>query len=209
MNREYALTLWRADLVRFGLDDRALKTGKTIIANHAGWHRRYHGLNHLGFLFQALETDAEQISDLPRLTYAAWFHDAVYKTWRKDNERASADWAQSALIEMGADRALTERVHALILATANHSSGGQDADDALFLDMDCAILGSDPAVYAEYVRQIRFEYGWVPGSRYKSGRRAFVKSQLDRPTIFHSNLYQDRYEAQARRNLQNELASLT
>ena len=75
MNRDYALTLWRADLVRFGLEDRQLQTGKAVIAHHAGWLRRYHGLEHLAFLFQEIEAHADRIKDLPRLTYAAWFHD--------------------------------------------------------------------------------------------------------------------------------------
>lgn len=209
MNREYALTLWRADLVRFGLEDRTLKTGKTIIANHSGWHRRYHGLNHLAFLFQALEADAERISDLPRLIYATWFHDAIYKSWRKDNERVSADWALQALTDMGADPALAQRVHSLILATTDHAQGGQDQDDMLFLDMDCAILGADPETYERYTRQVRFEYGWVPAKHYKQGRTAFIRGQLARPTLFHTELYQDRYEAQARINLETELARLS
>ena len=118
MNRDYALTLWRADLVRFGLEDRQLQTGKAVIAHHAGWLRRCHGLEHLAFLFQEIEAHADRIKDLPRLTYAAWFHDAIYKSWRKDNEARSAGWAQSALVEMGADAELAWRVHMLILATA-------------------------------------------------------------------------------------------
>lgn len=209
MNRDYALTLWRADLVRFELDDRQLVTGKRVIANHAGWLRRYHGLGHLGFLFQEIEALSDQISDLPRLTYAAWFHDAIYKSWRKDNEANSADWARTALARMGATSELAERVHALILATADHASGGTDHDDALFLDMDCAILGASADRYDAYARQVRQEVFWAPGGGYRKGRIAFLKAQLARPALFHTEHYSKRYEAQARFNLNRELAALT
>jgi hypothetical protein len=130
MTPDFALTLWRADLVRFELQDRQLKTGKRVIANHAGWLRRYHGLDHLAVLFEQIEAQTDQITDLPRLIYAAWFHDAIYKSWRRDNEQRSADWAQTALVDMGASEDLAARVHRLILATADHAGGGADADDA-------------------------------------------------------------------------------
>ncbi|WP_375549784.1 metal-dependent phosphohydrolase [Oceanicaulis alexandrii] len=209
MNREFALTLWRADLVRFGLDDRQLVTGKHIIKNHSGWLRRYHGLSHLAFLFKEIEALSDQIDDLPRLIYAAWFHDAIYKSWRNDNEQRSADWAQAALVDMGATSDLASRVHSLILATADHAGGGIDADDALFLDMDCAILGTDPDAYDQYARQVRAEHLWAPPQSYKKGRAAFLTRQLERERLFHTAAYQDRFEAQARANMQRELAKLT
>lgn len=209
MNRDYALTLWRADLVRFELEDRQLATGKRVIANHAGWLRRYHGLSHLAFLFQEIEALTDQIRDLPRLTYAAWFHDAIYKSWRTDNEARSAEWAQSALARMGASPELAIRVHALILATADHANGGQDSDDALFLDMDCAILGAPAEQYDQYAKQVRQEYVWAPGGSYRKGRLAFLNTQLERPALFHTEVYRERFEDQARANLERERAALS
>ena len=35
MIKPHALTLWRADLARFSLDDKALCTGRALIARHA------------------------------------------------------------------------------------------------------------------------------------------------------------------------------
>ena len=209
MNRDFALTLWRADLVRFGLEDRQLVTGKRLIAHHSGWLRRYHGLAHLAFLFQEIEEMREHIRDLPRLVYAAWFHDAIYKSWRKDNETRSADWARSALETMGAASELCESVHALIIATADHARGGQDQDDALFLDMDCAIMGATQERYDVYARQVRREYFWAPGGAFRTGRIAFLKSQLARDKLFHTEVYRQRLEAQARTNLERELKALS
>lgn len=208
MNRSYAMTLWRADLVRYGLDDEALRTGKRIIANHAGWHRHYHGLDHLAFLFGEIEARADQIDEPERLTYAAWFHDAIYLSWRKDNEAASASWAQSALVAMGATPDMAARVQALIQRTANHAEGGADHDDNLFLDMDCAILGAPPEVYARYAKQVRQEYWWVPGRAYRKGRSAFLREQLNRPRLFHTEVYDSQLGAQARENMSTELARL-
>jgi len=209
MNRDYALTLWRADLVRFELEDRQLVTGKRVIANHAGWLRRYHGLSHLAFLFQEIEALTDQIRDLPRLTYASWFHNAIYKSWRTDNEARSAEWAQTALARMGASPELGERVQGLILATADQDRDDLDHDDALFLDMDCAILGASSERYDQYARQVRQEHVWPLGGGYRKGRIAFLTARLNRDALFQTDHYAERFEAQARANLERELATLS
>ncbi|MBC40084.1 MAG: hypothetical protein CMH91_13620, partial [Oceanicaulis sp.] len=84
-----------------------------------------------------------------------------------------------------------------------------DADDALFLDMDCAILGASAEQYDRYVRQVRQEHVWAPGGAFRKGRLAFVSAQLDRPAIFHTEPYRQRFEAQARANLERERAALS
>jgi predicted metal-dependent HD superfamily phosphohydrolase len=58
-------------------------------------------------------------------------------------------------------RRLSHRVCRLILATKTHESDGQ-AEQALMLDVDLSILGSEPIHFSEYERQIRQEYSWVP-----------------------------------------------
>ncbi|MCC5997139.1 MAG: hypothetical protein JJU18_12310 [Oceanicaulis sp.] len=206
--RRAALARWRRDMDALGLDDRGGAAGRALIARHDKPWRRYHALGHLDFLSGEIERHHALIAEPARLVLAAWFHDAIYNSLRKDNEARSAGLAARVLPGLGASEQLTARVCALIHATADHASGGADADDALFLDMDCAILGAPPAVYDRYARQIRFEYGWAPSGLYRRGRRAFLTDQLARPRLFHTDEYEGEFGEQARANLARELEGL-
>ena len=198
------LERWRADLEGAGLgqDDRL---GRKLIARHAQGWRRYHSLSHLRFLFDEIDARREEITDRPRLIFTAWFHDAVYVAWRKDNE---GHWAKAALTRLGASEALIRNVSRLIRLTADHAQGGIDRDDDLFLDMDCAILGAAPEVYARYAKGVRAEYWWAPSWSYRKARRAFLESQLARSPLFLTGQYEARFGAQARANMRREADTL-
>jgi len=53
---------------------------------------------------------------------------------------------------------------------------------------------------------VRKEYAWVPEPDYRSGRAAVLRSFLDRPRIFSTRAFAERYEAHARSNIQRALA---
>lgn len=169
--------------------------------------RRYHGLSHLAFIFTELDA-LEGLADAPRLWFAAWFHDLVYVTTRKDNEARSAERALEALAEMGAPVGLCERVAALVNATARHHEGGGDAEADLFLDIDMAILGAPGEIYDAYAAGVRQEYAFAPEPLYRAGRRAFLAGVLARPRLFLTARYETRLGPQARANIARELAAL-
>ena len=95
----------------------------------------------------------------------------------------------------------------LILATAAHEPG--DTAEAVLLDADLSILGTDPVTYERYVRGVRAEYAHVDEPAWVSGRAAVLQRFLDRPHIYATDLVRDRSEARARHNLTRELAELT
>ncbi|MEQ8433911.1 MAG: hypothetical protein RIA71_06690 [Oceanicaulis sp.] len=201
--------LWAAHAVAAGLSDPGARTGRAVILRYALPWRRYHGLGHLRFLFGEIERLQADINDLHRVRFAAWFHDAIYISWRKDNEARSAQWAEQALARMGGDSGLCNSAARLIEATADHAGAApQDGDDALFLDMDMAILGAAPEIYDRYARQVRLEYAWAPGPLYRKGRSGFLAAQLTRERIFHTDRYERERADQARANMARELARL-
>ncbi len=201
------LDRWRADLDGAGLSQDN-RLGAKLIARHDQCWRRYHGLSHLRFMFDEIDALHEDITARNRLVFATWFHDAIYITWRKDNEARSADWAKAALARLGASDELVSNVSRLVRLTADHAQGGIDHDDDLFLDMDCAILGAPPETYAAYAKGVRAEYWWVPGVAYRKGRKAFLERQLTRQPLFLTETYEARYGAQARTNMREEAARL-
>lgn len=208
-DKRWAIELWRRHLAEAGLSDPGDAVGRKLAARYAAPWRRYHGLGHLKFLLGEIDRLGGTISDTPRLRFAAWFHDAVYVTWRKDNETRSARWALAALDEIGAEPSLADAVARLIEATADHANANPaDQDDALFLDMDTAILGAPAEVYDRYARNVRFEYFWVPGPLYRKGRGDFLQAQTRRQRIFHTDLFERERADQARANMRRELGSL-
>ncbi|MDF2467560.1 MAG: hypothetical protein K0Q43_5795 [Ramlibacter sp.] len=136
-----------------------------------------------------------------------WFHDAFYDPKRDDNEGRSAQWARDSVLEAGLPAGIADRLHALVLAT-RHEAVPEDADAQLLVDVDLAILGSDPARFDESDEQIRLEYAHVPEDKYRAGRRRVLGEFLARPRLYSTDYFYSRYERQARENLSRTLARL-
>jgi predicted metal-dependent HD superfamily phosphohydrolase len=163
-------------------------------------HRSYHTVDHLAECFQHLETARQHAERVPEVQLALWFHDSFYDTWRSDNEERSAAWARTVLLDAGGDAPAAERVADLVLATKSHAFA-RTVDMALMIDIDLAILGANPPRFAEYERQIRAEYHWVPEPMFRRKRRQLLGAFLARPQIYHTDFFRARLEAAARRNL--------
>ena len=170
-------------------------------------HRKYHTLQHLRECLDLFERHRALAEHPGEVAIALWFHDAIYDTGRHDNEAASAAWARRVLMEAGADAAVADRVHALIMAT-RHSEVPATADAKLLVDIDLAILGAAPARFAEYELQIRDEYGFVPVDTFRDRRAAILRGFLARPSLFSTPAYADRLDAPARVNLARAIARL-
>lgn len=151
---------------------------------------------------------AKDLAEHPEeIEVALWFHDAVYRTFRKDNELQSAVWANDFLEANGAKRDCADRVRALVMATA-HLDAEVAGDAALTVDIDLSILGASAAVYDEFEVNVRKEYWWVPARRYASARTNILRTFLSRRTIYHTTRFRDRYEAAARVNMERAIRAL-
>jgi predicted metal-dependent HD superfamily phosphohydrolase len=138
---------------------------------------------------------------------ALWFHDAVYRTYRKDNETRSAEWAARFLTGHGAAPGVVSNVRDYVMATA-HAFTQLTGDAALVVDIDLSILGQQSAVYARFEQNVRREYWWVSKRRFTAARCAILRSFLERPFIYHGPRFRERYEAMARANLASAIRTL-
>jgi predicted metal-dependent HD superfamily phosphohydrolase len=84
--------------------------------------------------------------------------------------------------------------------------GGTDA--GILVDIDLSILGAAPERFDQYERQVREEYAWVPDFLFRRERKAILKEFLARPRIFSTTHFRDRYEQQARSNIERSLERL-
>jgi predicted metal-dependent HD superfamily phosphohydrolase len=169
-----------------------------LAVSYAEPRRAYHTAAHIAEVLGWFDVVADEVpwTD-PSAVYAAIvFHDAIYVPGAKDNEARSAAWCLA--------EAFSNRSAHLIELTARHGGfvpGDVDDEAALFLDCDMAILAASPDAFAEYDRQIAFEYQHLPPEAYRAGRRAFLGGVLAKPRIFLSDYFHAKLDARARANL--------
>lgn len=173
---------------------------RALMARYGEPHRKYHTLQHLQECLAHFDAVQGVLPASAEVAAALWFHDAIYDVKRSDNEARSAGWARQAALQAGVAQPVADRLHALVMAT-RHAAVPVAGDEQLLVDIDLAILGADPVRFAEYERQIRDEYGHVPGWLFKRKRRAILQAFLDRPRLFSTPHFHQALEEAARRNL--------
>jgi predicted metal-dependent HD superfamily phosphohydrolase len=198
---------WQALMHALGLAENA----NTLVALGAAYRepqRFYHTQAHITDCLDQFERLREQAQRPNEIELAIWFHDAIYRPHRSDNERRSADWASRFLRDSGASADVADRVSGLILAT-RHAIVPVDPDTAILIDVDLSILAADADRYAQFEADVRREYRWVPRFVYRRKRAAILASFLQRSRIYATDLFHARYEAPARRNLRAAIDSLS
>jgi len=178
-----------------------------LLRRYSEPQRKYHTLQHLDACFTHFASLRDQAIHPEEVELALWFHDAVYVVRAKDNEELSADLARAALLGAGASEAAAQRVHAMVLAS-RHAALPQTTDEAVFVDVDLAILGAPQHEFDTYEDQIRAEFISIHEPQLRSGRRAILQAFLGRPRIYHTTRFHDRFEAQARANLRRSIDRL-
>jgi predicted metal-dependent HD superfamily phosphohydrolase len=182
--------------------------GQNLLERWSEPQRRYHTVDHLiAVLGRATELTAHA-EEPDAVALAAWFHDAVYRPDRTENEERSARLAERALPEAGVDAACTAEVARLVRLTVTHDPAEGDRNGEVLCDADLAVLAGDPAAYAAYAAAIREEYGFVPDDDFRAGRAAVLRQLLSLPRLFRTSYGHDHWESTARRNLGTELELL-
>jgi predicted metal-dependent HD superfamily phosphohydrolase len=185
-------------------------------ALYSGGPRVYHTLEHIedclaGMEMLALEQPEGTINK--QLAYLALiFHDAVYVPGQPDNEKNSVTLLEGLRFafrdDLGAD--IVERIAPLILATAHKSEEVVFGDVTLaaVVDTDLSILGRGPVAYERYRASIRREFAHVSDDAWRVGRGGFLAKLLARKRIFTLARVRADLEAQARKNIAEELSTL-
>jgi len=189
------------------MDEMLAEVLAEILAQYSTPDRAYHTLQHLAECLEHFDSVRELAQHSREVELAIWLHDVIYDTHRSDNEEASAQWAQQRLVAAGIAPEIVKRVVEFIQLT-NHVDEPTDEDGALLLDIDLAILGTDPERFAEYEAQVHQEYHWVPWPAFCTGRSKILRSFLERPSIYRTDFFRERFEVQARVNLAESVARL-
>jgi len=196
---------WRRAWRGLGARSDGVPLREALLAAWREPQRHYHTLQHLGECIGLFERVGALAAHPAEVEAGLWFHDAVYDVQRSDNEARSADWLRNAASDDGVAGDVAERVCALILAT-RHAALPSGADEQLLVDIDLAILAADDERFAEYERQIRAEYAFVPEATFVARRRSILAAFLDRERIYSTPRLHDELERPARANLARAIA---
>lgn len=169
--------------------------------------RYYHNLDHLEFLLVELNEVKSSLSDWDTLIFSIVYHDLIYNPLKSNNEERSAETASKRLHSIGFPDVKIQMCSEIILATKKHVMSPDDNVN-FFTDADLAILGKDLITYQKYTNAVRKEYSMYPDLLYRPGRRKVLSHFLGMEKIFKTKSFFDRYENQARINLQKELSWL-
>ena len=182
--------------------------GEDLLARWAEPQRRYHTVDHLVTVLHRVTELTAYCDDPDSVALAAWFHDAVYRPDRSENEERSARLAERALTEAGLAADRVAEVARLVRLTILHDPAEGDRNGEVLCDADLAVLAGDPAEYAAYAAAVREEYAFVPDELFRTGRADILLRLLDQPHLFRTPYGRTEWEPVARRNLATEVELL-
>jgi len=170
-------------------------------------HRKYHNVAHIESVLCEF-SNSRHIAENPNsIELALWFHDAIYNSFSKSNEKDSADLAVSFISDNSGSLELQQTVYSLIMAT-EHNFVPKGNDQRLMVDIDLSILGSAESRYTDFETAIRKEYKFVPSFIFKKKRIELLQYFLNRESIYSHQHYVDSLEKQARVNIKNAITKL-
>lgn len=178
-----------------------------IETKYAEKSRHYHNLEHLQNMFSELESVKDKVSNFSRISFSVFYHDVIYDASSKSNEEKSAEYAKIRLQKLDMNQELIVAISNQIIATKAHQKS-HDQDTNYLLDSDLSILGKDIETYLEYTKKIRKEYSIYPDLLYKPGRKKVLQHFLALENIFKTNYFQEKYEVQAKENIEFEISLL-
>lgn len=200
---------YKEELLRITSDKSIVEKYWTEIKTcYSESNRFYHNIHHLNNFIEQLLPIKDQIEDWTTMIFSIAYHDIIYNTLKQDNEEKSAALADERLTEVMYPAAQKEKCRRQILATKQHTAN-DDTDTNYFTDADLSILGYDKSTYQLYTEQIRKEYKFYPDLLYKPGRKKVLKDFLAMNPIFKTEHFRNKFEAQAKINIAEELRSLS
>lgn len=203
-NKQRWIELWQ----RIGAYGNPFPVYEDLAARYAEPHRAYHTLSHIIHCLNEFKPARFFATDPDAIEMAIWYHDVIYNTRRKDNERKSARAAQTVIKNAHLSKLFGKCVAKLIIATKHAFFPGY-TDKRIIIDVDLSILGQPEEVFDEYEQQIRQEYDWVLETVFNKKRSSILQSFLKRPTIYSTSFFREKYEAQAQQNIERSLKHLS
>lgn len=178
-----------------------------IEKNYSSKKRHYHTLQHLDNLLSQLTDVKSEIQNWEIILFTLFYHDIIYNSIKSDNEEKSAELAEKRMKQISVSNDKIELCKKQILATKSHIKS-TDNDTNYFTDADLSVLGQNWETYLLYCKNVRKEYSIYPTLVYNPGRKKVLNHFLSMDRIFKTDFFYNKFEIQAKQNLQQEIESL-
>jgi predicted metal-dependent HD superfamily phosphohydrolase len=178
-----------------------------IEKNYSSKKRHYHTLEHLDNLLSQLTEVKSEIQNWETILFTLFYHDIIYNSIKSDNEEKSAELAEKRMKQISVSKDKIELCKKQILATKSHIRS-TDNDTNYFTDADLSVLGQNWETYLLYYKNVRKEYSIYPALVYNPGRKKVLNHFLSMARIFKTDFFYNKFETQAKLNLQQEIESL-
>lgn len=178
-----------------------------IEKNYSSKKRHYHTLQHLDNLLSQLTGVKSEIQNWETILFTLFYHDIIYNSIKSDNEEKSAELAEKRMKQISVSNDIMELCKKQILTTKSHIKS-TDSDTNYFTDADLSVLGQNWETYLLYCKNVRKEYLIYPALVYNPGRKKVLNHFLSMDRIFKTDFFYDKFEKQAKHNLQKEIESL-
>lgn len=175
-------------------------------------HRYYHNIHHINFCLAQLELVPElNWHEEMIVTYAIWYHDAIYNPYSSRNEEMSAALFRTEHCNSHIDLRLhLSSIEDAILETAHHTTDLIEPahTTALMLDIDLAGLGQSWDTFSINGEDIRLEYSHLDDETFIRGRIKFLEALKARKSLYYTKFFHHTYELVAQTNVDSELKRL-
>jgi len=169
-------------------------------------HRGYHDTAHLDELIALAREHAPDLDEAEQL--AILFHDAVYVPGapKGDNERLSALLMRATVAAFDLGEVDLDRAARIIEATTH--AGAPPEEAARVCDLDLWRLAAPWEDFHRHTLGVRKEYLHLHANEaaFWKARAAFCAGMLERPFLYATLYFRERFEARARDNLRRSLA---
>jgi pantetheine-phosphate adenylyltransferase len=192
---------------RIGMGENREDDYNELVSLYGDSHRVYHNLVHVFHALREMQEAINLIESPGQVELAIWYHDAIYNPGKTDNEEKSAELARQRLGRSGLESSFVDDVVDLILAT-KHTGIPKTHDEKYIRDIDLSTLGKFEKEFNEYGSDIRDEYAHVSEEQFRYERSAILQRFLQQDSIYFTDFFKQKYEGQARRNLENSIGRL-
>ena len=181
---------------------------EVALSHHRQPHRAYHDERHVLELLQLAQAHAPDLTPAERL--AILFHDAIYVPGapKGENVALSALLMRATVFALARAGTLTAPATAIIgdadtIIRATTHAEPPPTLAARMCDLDLWRLAAPWDDFQRHGEDIRHEFRYLHPSdeAFWTARRAFYRGMLEKPAIFATPYFRDRFEAQARENL--------
>lgn len=196
---------WKTTLNQFSKETELIeRLWKDVHTAYSSTTRHYHNLDHIYTMLVLADHYKLQLKQYYILNLAIFYHDIIYDVSQHDNEQKSWEFAEEHLLPLHLPKPDIEQLKICILATKKHQHHSQK-DINYLLDFDLYTLGQSWENYRHYMQQIRAEYAIYPEDLYTTGRIQVLEHLLLAGSLYKTPEFIDRYEKQAKENLNREI----